>query len=212
MSKILWFAFLFVLFHKGNAETECDASDGTNVKCKFFEDISSTRTNFALYFYYENGKTELLADCSWVNDNLHCIEQEGVKCKQPVSDVAEIIVPIKFASRLGAYGCTTGTLSLENIKLCRSFNTQSKVEEGQNDLKYQHLPKENADFDTITNFIGSVLPAFFAGLILMGLVIGLKDFDIIANFIGSVLPAFFAGLILMGLLIGLNNVMKDVNH
>lgn len=191
----VWFSFISESFFAGNAETECDASDGTNVKCKFFEDISSTRTNFALYFYYENGKTgtspliqspsrffsclltanayntlillkgffsfkckihhlqlsvclhaaELLADCSWLDDNLDCIEQKGVKCKQPVSDVAEIILPIEFASRPGAYGCMTETLSHENIKLCRSFNTQSKVEEGQNDVKDQNHPKENGN-------------------------------------------------------------------
>lgn len=54
---VVWFDLLIIFFFAGNTEAECDASDGTTVKCKFSKDINSTKTDFVLYFYYDNGKS-----------------------------------------------------------------------------------------------------------------------------------------------------------
>lgn len=88
----------------------------------------------------------MLADCLWDDGNLKCLETEGVKLKQPVSDVAEIMLPVTSISRPGKYGCTTDTSSNENIKFCRFFSTQSKVEQDNpKRVTYQRRQKKNGN-------------------------------------------------------------------
>ncbi|PVD27290.1 hypothetical protein C0Q70_12445 [Pomacea canaliculata] len=60
-----------------------------------------------------------------------CIEQEGFKCKQPVSDSANITVPVRFVNRTGSYRCKTDGIRLENMNPCRFNETQVQVSENK---------------------------------------------------------------------------------
>lgn len=60
-----------------------------------------------------------------------CIEQEGFKCKRPVSDVAEITVPTRFLSNAGTYKCIPEGYSHENIKACQFDQSGGQQKEPQ---------------------------------------------------------------------------------
>lgn len=63
--------------------------------------------------------TELLVDCAWIHQHLECIEQEGFKCNQSVSDTALINVPYRYTNRSGTYRC-----ALEDVKSCSCSKSQ----------------------------------------------------------------------------------------
>ncbi|XP_025100610.1 uncharacterized protein LOC112567928 [Pomacea canaliculata] len=144
---------LFVGTH-GNTETECEATDGMILKCKFPKNIESTETDFLIYFYPDDGKTELLADCSWNNKTLECILQDRIKIKQPVSDKAVISLPPRLVRIDGTYKCIPDGAYSENSKACQFHHesqkegeeSQDKSENGVHHQKpVESLPEKHHD-------------------------------------------------------------------
>ncbi|XP_025103104.1 uncharacterized protein LOC112569513 [Pomacea canaliculata] len=122
---------LVLVTAQGSTDTDCVAKHGNNLMCKFPENINSTRKDFAVYFYPDTGGEEPLVDCGWMDAKFDCIEQEGFKCKQPVSDSANITVPVRFVNRTGSYRCKTDGIRLENMNPCRFNETQVQVSENK---------------------------------------------------------------------------------
>ncbi|XP_025101765.1 uncharacterized protein LOC112568605 [Pomacea canaliculata] len=126
---VFYLTSLLFLAIQGGVATECEGKDGVNLTCKFLEDINSTQTDFSVYFDPDNGSQETLVDCAWVNKKLDCIEQQGVKCLQPVSNYAVISVSPRFTNKTGSFTCKPDGYRLESIKPCRFIETKGS---GQN--------------------------------------------------------------------------------
>lgn len=62
--------------------------------------------------------TESLAHCMWADGIYDCIEQEGVKCYQPVSDFAVISLPTRFVNKAGSYKCKADGDGIDSIIPC----------------------------------------------------------------------------------------------
>ncbi|XP_025103103.1 uncharacterized protein LOC112569512 [Pomacea canaliculata] len=164
--------FLLILLFAGtqsNTETECEATEGLTLKCKFPKNMESTETDFLIYFYPDNGKTELLADCSWNNKKLVCILQDSIEIKHPVSDIAVISLPPRFVRIPGTYKCIPDGVNSENSKACQFHKILKEGEEIQNKSEnevhlqkpVESLPEKNHDQEgeerSTSSIVGAVL-------------------------------------------------------
>ncbi|XP_025100595.1 uncharacterized protein LOC112567922 [Pomacea canaliculata] len=126
MFEVLCLMLLLPLLAQGDKDTECTATDGNHLKCKFPENINSTRKDFSVYFYPDTGGEEKVVDCVWISEQLHCIRQEGFECQQPVSDKAVIDVPTRFVNKTGSYRCNTNGYRPAVISSCRFSKIQGQ--------------------------------------------------------------------------------------
>ncbi|PVD27298.1 hypothetical protein C0Q70_12453 [Pomacea canaliculata] len=131
----------FVLTNKTSetniTKTECISSEVVALRCIFPKNLNTTRTDFTVYFHSADGKADLLVDCAWVGDQLHCIEQVGFKCKWPVSDVADISVPTRFLRFSGTYSCIPEGSSSENTISCKFSENQSERQQEKSQDEHQ---------------------------------------------------------------------------
>ncbi|XP_025100600.1 uncharacterized protein LOC112567924 [Pomacea canaliculata] len=128
MFEVYRLIVLIPLAVQGDKDTKCTATDGKNLKCQFPENINSTRKDFSVYFYPDTGVEDKVVDCVWINEQLHCIRQEGFECQQPVSDNAVIDVPTRFVNKTGSYRCNTNGYRPTAISTCR-FNKNKGQEQ-----------------------------------------------------------------------------------
>ncbi|XP_025100593.1 uncharacterized protein LOC112567919 isoform X2 [Pomacea canaliculata] len=126
MFEVFCLIFLIPLEVQGGGDTKCTTTDGNNLKCKFPENINSTRKDFSVYFYPDTGVEEKVVDCVWISEQLHCIRQKGFECQQPVSDNAVIDVPTRFVNRTGSYRCNTNGYRPKAISTCRFNETKGQ--------------------------------------------------------------------------------------
>lgn len=93
--------------------------------------------------------TELLVDCGWIHQHLECIEQEGFKCNQPVSDTAIINVPYRYTNRSGTYRCTPESSNNKDIKSCScsesQLGQQSEAQVKKEKEKQEDTTQKNLD-------------------------------------------------------------------
>ncbi|XP_025100589.1 uncharacterized protein LOC112567917 isoform X3 [Pomacea canaliculata] len=138
MNEILCFFLLLIGSVQANiTKTECISSEVVALRCIFPKNLNTTRTDFTVYFHSADGKADLLVDCAWVGDQLHCIEQVGFKCKWPVSDVADISVPTRFLRFSGTYSCIPEGSSSENTISCKFSENQSERQQEKSQDEHQ---------------------------------------------------------------------------
>ncbi|PVD27301.1 hypothetical protein C0Q70_12456 [Pomacea canaliculata] len=141
MQLIFFFIIPLHLVAPGSMETEYDSSKTTILNCIFPE--NTTRTDFAVYLYNENGKTDLLVDCAWVEDKLACIEREGFKCRLPVPNTAEIEVPKTYVTRPSKIGYTLSGHDPSKVKICHFVDSESDGQKESKNKQQQNNIKEN---------------------------------------------------------------------
>ncbi|PVD27299.1 hypothetical protein C0Q70_12454 [Pomacea canaliculata] len=144
MQLIFFLVIVLRLVPTGSRETEYNSSNTAILHCIFPE--NSTRTDFVVYFYDENGKTELLVDCAWEGDELECIQQEGFKCRLPVPNTAEIEVPQTFVTRPSQIGYTLSGGDPSKVNFCHFVENQSEGQkESQNKTQQINITENNYD-------------------------------------------------------------------
>ncbi|XP_025100810.1 uncharacterized protein LOC112568029 [Pomacea canaliculata] len=122
----IFLLLLLSVSQPGSTETECETIDEMDLQCKFVENINSTQKEFSVYFYSENGVEEVLVDCTWNDGKLDCIEQQGVKFVQPVSNYAVISIPTRFTNTTGHYKCKSFGERLDTIKPCSFLESKGQ--------------------------------------------------------------------------------------
>ncbi|XP_025101481.1 uncharacterized protein LOC112568397 isoform X2 [Pomacea canaliculata] len=172
--KGITICLLLFLVRQGNTATECNTIKERAIQCKFTNDISSTKTSFAVYFLSQDGKKELLIDCVWVDDKLECIEQIGFECQQPVSNIAEISVPPRFTSKPGSYLCLLEGHITQDSKPCHFFENQHKnqTELVEDNVDVSHPDQKEKGISTTTIFAisGTLLGCVAIGIVTVILV------------------------------------------
>ncbi|XP_025101644.1 uncharacterized protein LOC112568539 isoform X2 [Pomacea canaliculata] len=131
MGKMVWLTFICALVPKGNTETSCDVSETNVLKCNFSTNVNATQTAFSVYFQMDNIDKELLVDCVWLNNNLSCLNQEGIGVKQEVSETAEISLPTRFVSANGTYRCQLEGLEHKQGTPCQFDETKDEIQNNQ---------------------------------------------------------------------------------
>ncbi|XP_025100603.1 uncharacterized protein LOC112567926 isoform X2 [Pomacea canaliculata] len=175
MQLIFFLVIVLRLVPTGSRETEYNSSNTAILHCIFPE--NSTRTDFVVYFYDENGKTELLVDCAWERDELECIQQEGFNCRLPVPNTAEIEVPQIFVTRPSQIGYTLNGDDPSKVNFCHFVENQSEGrKESQNKTQQINITENNYDHKASSDFpvwvIGLVIGAVLAvGVIVIGIVL-----------------------------------------
>ncbi|XP_025102654.1 uncharacterized protein LOC112569156 [Pomacea canaliculata] len=156
MQLIFFFIIPLHLVAPGSMETEYDSSKTTILNCIFPE--NTTRTDFAVYLYNENGKTDLLVDCAWVEDKLACIEREGFKCRLPVPNTAEIEVPKTYVTRPSKIGYTLSGHDPSKVKICHFVDSESDGQkESKNKQQQNNIKENNYDQKASRDFSGLVI-------------------------------------------------------
>lgn len=68
-----------------------------------------------------------MVDCAWIDDQLHCIRQEGFECSESVTDKAIIGVPERFVNREGSFRCNMNGHKPGNFSSCRFLANKGEL-------------------------------------------------------------------------------------